>query len=103
MANHLEDQEPVDRAGATEGTPNEKPQETNENRQTQMELSDPKPASDASVLETPETTGGETVTAVAEMPEAKEPAPGSKGTNGKSAELRPERTAGARPPGSGEG
>ena len=102
MANHLEDQEPVDRAGATEGTPNEKPQETNENRQTQMELSDPKPASDASVLETPETTGGETVTAVAEMPEAKEPAPGSKGTNGKSAELRPERTAGARPRGSGE-
>jgi transcription termination factor Rho len=118
LANHLEDQEQVDRAGATEGTPNEKPQEINEDRQVQMELSEAKPSNDASVSEVPETEAvTETATAVAEPPEVKEPAPknaenktgelpkatnGRPAENGRSAEPRPERTGAARSRGTGE-
>jgi transcription termination factor Rho len=103
LANHLEDQEQVvDRAGATEGTPNEKPEQTNEAPPAQMELSEAKPPASVSAPETSEAKGTETAIAVSESPEAKEPAPARAGTNGKSAEPRSERPAGTRPRATGE-
>jgi len=119
LANHLEDQEPVDRAGATEGTPTEKPEEVNEDRHAQMELSESVlSAADAAMPEISEIKAPEIATAVAEPPEAKEPDPknsetktaepsrtvnGKPAENGRSAEPRPERTGSPRPRGTGEG
>jgi transcription termination factor Rho len=112
LANHLEDQEQaIDRAGATEGTPNEKPEETNGDRQVQMELTEAKPSADAAAPEASETKPAETAAAVAEPSEVKDaPKPaeskaavnGKHAENGKGAEGRPERTA-TRPRAAGEG
>ena len=84
MANNLEDQEhAVAPAATTEGTPTEKPQETN---------GDGKPP-DTNEAKAPESTSGNGTEAKAVEPKNGEP----KGAETKNAEARPERATAVRP------